>query len=68
MIRASRPVKVGEFLREHPPHDTLPRLFAGSWISHNFAIWIGHPEDNRGWDALHADPPVPGGRGASRPA
>ncbi len=33
--------------------DTLPRLFAGSWISHNFAIWIGHPEDNRAWDALH---------------
>ena len=51
-----RPVTVGEFLREHPPADTLPRLFAGSWISHNFAIWIGHPEDNRGWDALHADP------------
>ncbi len=50
----SGPVKVGEFLREHPPADTLPRLFAGSWISHNFAIWIGHPEDNRGWDALHA--------------
>ena len=49
-----RPVKVGEFLREHPPADTLHRLFAGSWISHNFAIWIGHPEDNRGWDALHA--------------
>ena len=51
-----RPVTVGEFLREHPPADTLPRLFAGSWISHNFAIWIGHPEDNRAWDALHADP------------
>ncbi len=47
------PVTVGEFLREHPPTDTIPRLFAGSWISHNFAIWIGHPEDNRGWDALH---------------
>ena len=45
---------VGEYLREHPPADTLPRLFAGSWISHNFAIWIGHEEDNRGWDALHA--------------
>ena len=42
----------------------LPRLFAGSWISHNFAIWIGHPEDNRGWDALHADPRVPRRRGA----
>lgn len=49
-----RPVCVGDFLRENPPVDTLPRLFAGSWISHNFAIWIGHPEDNRGWDALHA--------------
>jgi len=49
-----RPVKAGEFLREHPPADALPRLFAGSWISHNFAIWIGHPEDNRAWDALHA--------------
>jgi alpha-amylase/alpha-mannosidase (GH57 family) len=48
-----RPVKIGEFLRRHPPEDTLPRLFAGSWISHNFAIWIGHPEDNRAWDALH---------------
>jgi alpha-amylase/alpha-mannosidase (GH57 family) len=47
-----RPVKVGEFLEQHPPWDTLQRLFAGSWISHNFAIWIGHPEDNRAWDAL----------------
>jgi hypothetical protein len=46
-------VTIGEFLRDHPPADTLPRLFAGSWISHNFAIWIGHPEDNRAWDALH---------------
>ncbi|MFO0909882.1 MAG: glycoside hydrolase family 57 protein [Isosphaeraceae bacterium] len=49
-----RPVTVGEFLRDHPPADTIPRLFSGSWISHNFAIWIGHPEDNRGWDVLHA--------------
>lgn len=48
-----RPVKVGDFLEEHPPRDTLPHLFAGSWISHNFAIWIGHEEDNTAWDALH---------------
>src|SRR5262249_41643319 len=26
---------------------------AGSWINHNFAIWIGHEEDNTAWDALH---------------
>ena len=51
-----RPVRVDEFLARASAAraDTVPRLFAGSWISHNFAIWIGHPEDNRGWDALHA--------------
>jgi alpha-amylase/alpha-mannosidase (GH57 family) len=48
-----RPVRVSDHLRDNPPRDTLPRLFAGSWISHNFAIWIGHPEDNRAWDLLH---------------
>jgi alpha-amylase/alpha-mannosidase (GH57 family) len=48
-----RPVKVGDYLAEHPPRDTLPHLSAGSWINHNFAIWIGHEEDVAGWDALH---------------
>jgi alpha-amylase/alpha-mannosidase (GH57 family) len=47
------PVTVGHYLERYPPQDTLPRLFAGSWISHNFAIWIGHEEDNTAWDALH---------------
>jgi alpha-amylase/alpha-mannosidase (GH57 family) len=48
-----QPMKIGDYLERHPPTDTLPRLFAGSWISHNFAIWIGHEEDNAAWDALH---------------
>ncbi|HWR82739.1 MAG TPA: glycoside hydrolase family 57 protein [Candidatus Deferrimicrobium sp.] len=30
----------------------LPKVFAGSWINHNFRIWIGHREDNAAWDAL----------------
>jgi alpha-amylase/alpha-mannosidase (GH57 family) len=30
----------------------LPELFAGSWINHNFRVWIGHDEDNRAWDLL----------------
>jgi hypothetical protein len=30
----------------------LPHLFPGSWINHNFRIWIGHPEDNLAWDLL----------------
>jgi alpha-amylase/alpha-mannosidase (GH57 family) len=47
------PVKLGEYIESNPPRDTLPHLFAGSWIHHNFAIWIGHEEDNTAWDALH---------------
>jgi alpha-amylase/alpha-mannosidase (GH57 family) len=48
-----KPMKIGDYLERYPPQETLPRLFAGSWISHNFAIWIGHEEDNTAWDALH---------------
>jgi alpha-amylase/alpha-mannosidase (GH57 family) len=48
-----RTMTVSEYLEQHPPAETLPRLFAGSWINHNFAIWVGHEEDNTAWDALH---------------
>jgi alpha-amylase/alpha-mannosidase (GH57 family) len=48
-----RPVSVGGYLEQYPPRAGLPRLFAGSWINHNFAIWVGHEEDNTAWDALH---------------
>jgi alpha-amylase/alpha-mannosidase (GH57 family) len=51
--RDLRPVRLGAFLEQHPPRDTLPHLFAGSWIHHDFAIWIGQEEDNTAWDALH---------------
>jgi alpha-amylase/alpha-mannosidase (GH57 family) len=51
--RDIRPVTIGSFLSQNPPRDLLPRLHAGSWISHDFAIWIGHEETNTAWDALH---------------
>ena len=44
-----RCVTVSEYLEAYPPRASLQRLFAGSWINHNFKIWIGHPEDNLGW-------------------
>lgn len=47
-----RTVTVSQFLHDHPPHATLPSLWAGSWINANFAIWIGHKEDTRAWDLL----------------
>lgn len=48
-----KPVRMGDSIREFPATDRIGRLFAGSWISHNFAIWIGHSEDNSAWDLLH---------------
>ncbi|MDQ7779347.1 MAG: glycoside hydrolase family 57 protein, partial [Planctomycetota bacterium] len=45
-------VRVADFLREHPPKETLQSIFSGSWINRNFAIWVGHEEDNRAWSLL----------------
>ncbi len=50
---AIRPVRIRDHVRDYPAADRIGRLFAGSWISHNFAIWIGHHEDNTAWDLLH---------------
>ncbi|MEX2119022.1 MAG: glycoside hydrolase family 57 protein [Pirellulales bacterium] len=47
-----KPVRVGDYLERHPASDKLGHLFPGSWIQHNFGIWIGHPECNRAWDLL----------------
>ena len=34
------------------PIEALGGLHSGSWISANYRIWIGHPEDNAGWNLL----------------
>lgn len=34
------------------PTVALEHLHSGSWINTDFAIWLGHPEDNRAWDML----------------
>jgi len=47
-----KPVRVGDYLARYPAGDKLGNLFPGSWIQHNFGIWIGHPECNRAWDFL----------------
>jgi len=47
-------VTVSDYLEEHPPESRLNKLFSGSWIFHNFATWVGHPEKNTGWEYLHS--------------
>ncbi len=49
-----RSVRIQDHLREYAATDRIQQLFAGSWISHNFWIWIGHSEDHTAWDLLHA--------------
>lgn len=45
-------VTVSEFLDTHGPGSNLDKLHPGSWIYGNFAVWIGHEEDNTAWDYL----------------
>ncbi len=30
----------------------IPTIYPGSWINHDFRIWIGDKEDNKAWDLL----------------
>lgn len=48
-----KPVRIADYLQKHPATDRIGNLFTGSWIQHNFGIWIGHPECNRAWDELY---------------
>jgi alpha-amylase/alpha-mannosidase (GH57 family) len=46
---------VGDFLEKSKPdpHPVITRLHAGSWINHNFDIWIHrHKEKDLAWDYL----------------
>lgn len=43
---------IGNFIEKYPAKTTLKKLWAGSWINSDFAIWIGHPEDNKAWELL----------------
>lgn len=47
-----RTVAMSEYLDEFGPGEQLERLHAGSWISADFHVWIGHEEDNLSWDYL----------------
>jgi alpha-amylase/alpha-mannosidase (GH57 family) len=50
--RLLRTTRVSDFLKSSGEPRKLTHLFPGSWINHNFRIWIGHPEDNLAWDFL----------------
>jgi len=41
-----------EYIRRYPPVKRLRHVVAGSWINHDFGVWIGHQEDHRAWEAV----------------
>ncbi len=45
-------VTVSEAIARHKNKARLNSLLPGSWISANFNVWIGAPEDNKAWDYL----------------
>ncbi len=50
-----RTTTIGRFINSKPIESfpEITRLHPGSWINHNFRIWIGgHPEENAAWTLL----------------
>ncbi len=45
-------VTVGEYLKAHPPRQTLARLHTGSWVDSSVTRWIGTENKNILWDYL----------------
>ena len=47
------PTNPNEAIERHRNFNRLGSISPGSWISANFNVWIGAPEDNRSWDYLY---------------
>ena len=45
-------VRISDYLLSHPPERHLETIYSGSWINHNFSIWIGDNEDCQAWEYL----------------
>lgn len=43
---------ISEALQAAPATRRISHLHSGSWINQDYKIWIGHQEDNRGWDLV----------------
>ncbi|HET6464823.1 MAG TPA: glycoside hydrolase family 57 protein [Nitrospiria bacterium] len=48
-----RTVRITDAIESRPPEQRIGRLYSGSWIHHDFDIWIGSEEENQAWDYLN---------------
>ena len=47
------PITFSEYLDMNPETGRIDDLYPGSWINHDFYIWIGDSEDVEGWERLN---------------
>jgi alpha-amylase/alpha-mannosidase (GH57 family) len=47
-----QPCRIGDYFDAHPAQAEVSHLHSGSWIRSDFDIWIGDPEENKGWEWL----------------
>lgn len=45
-------VTCSEFLSREQEQRVIEHIHPGSWINADYGIWVGHPEENLGWDYL----------------
>lgn len=45
-------VTFSEALEREPERRVIEHIHPGSWINGDYGIWVGHPEENLGWDYL----------------
>jgi alpha-amylase/alpha-mannosidase (GH57 family) len=43
---------ISQVLEAAPATRRISHLHSGSWINQDYKIWIGHQEDNQGWDLV----------------
>ncbi|HDT15516.1 MAG TPA: hypothetical protein ENN55_04830, partial [Firmicutes bacterium] len=46
------PATIGGMLESDIKKEKISKLWPGSWINHDFYIWIGHEEDRKSWKLL----------------
>jgi len=45
-------VTIGEAINRIQDKPVINKIFPGSWINHDFYIWIGHEQDQKSWKLL----------------
>ena len=45
-------ITFNDYLKQYDSSIPLSKIYTGSWINHDFGIWIGNYEENKAWSLL----------------